>query len=205
VNRPAVAIWALVVVLVVASTATSAGRGPLAELVLYGLLPLNLATVGVLVVSRADGNRVGWLFLWLGLYVATAEAVEGYGLLAADTALSDGQVGTWTGTWVWIGEAATWTIIAAVFPDGRLLGRRWRWIPWGAAGGALLAVTGMAFGTWSSPEFTPAHNPYLVDHPFVAVAFPLGMAVLTLSLAGAAVTLVQRMRRARGAERQQLK
>ena len=43
-----------------------------------------------------EGNRVGWLFLWLGLYVATSEAVEGYGLLAADTGLSDGQVGAWT-------------------------------------------------------------------------------------------------------------
>ena len=132
-NRLAVAVWALVVVLVVASTAMSAGRDALSDLVLYGALPLNLATVGALVVSRAGGNRVGWLFLWLGLYVATTEAIEGYGLLAADTALSDGQVGAWTGTWVWIGEMAAWTILAAVFPDGRLSGRGWRWIPWGAA------------------------------------------------------------------------
>ena len=204
-NRLALAVWALVVVLVVASTAMSAGRDALSDLVLYGALPLNLATVGALVVSRAGGNRVGWLFLWLGLYVATTEAIEGYGLLAADTALSDGQVGAWTGTWVWIGEMAAWTILAAVFPDGRLSGRGWRWIPWGAACGALLAVTGMAFGTWSDPEFAPAPNPYLVDHPVIEAAFPIGMAVLVTSLVGAAVSLVQRMRRAGSVERQQLK
>jgi hypothetical protein len=205
VNQLAGALWAVVVVLVVASTAMSAGRGPLAELVLYGVLPLNLATVGALVVTRAGGNRVGWLFLWLGLYVAVAEALEGYGLLAADTGLSDGRLGTWTGAWVWIGETAVWTVIAAVYPDGRLAGRRWRWVPWGAATGALLAITGMAFGTWSNPEFEPDANPYVVDHPAVEAAFPVGMAVLTVSFAGAAVSLVQRMRRARGVERQQLK
>ncbi len=205
-NRLAVAVWTLVVLLVFAGTATSVGRGGgVSELVLYAVLPLNLATVGALVVSRAGGNRVGWLFLWLGLYVATAEAVEGYGLLAADVGLSDGQLGTWSGSWVWVGEAAAWTIIAAVFPDGRLSGPGWRWLPWGAAGGALLAATGMAFGTWSSPEFEPPGNPYLVDHPVVEAAFPIGVAVLTISLAGAAASLVQRMRRARGVERQQLK
>ena len=63
----------------------------------------------------------------------------------------------------------------------------------------------MAFGTWSDPEFAPAPNPYLVDNPVVEAAFPIGMAVLTASLVGAAVSLVQRMRRARGVERQQLK
>jgi hypothetical protein len=192
-------------VLVLASTAMSTGRDTLSDLVLYGLLPLNLATVGTLVVSRVAGNRVGWLFLWLGLYVATAEAIEGYGLLAADTGLSDGALGAWTGAWVWIGELASWTVIAAVFPDGRLPGRGWRWIPWGAAGGALLAVTGMAFGTMANPEFAPDVNPFLVDHPAIDAAFPVGMTMLSVSLAGAAFSLVQRMRRARGVERQQLK
>jgi hypothetical protein len=205
VNRLAAAIWALVVLLVLASTVMSVGRDLLSDLVLYAVLPLNLATVGALVVSRAEGNRVGWLFLWLGLYVATAEAIEGYGLLAADTGLSDGRVGTWTGAWVWVGEVAVWTIITAVFPDGRFAGRGWRWIPWGAAGGAALAFIGMAFGTMASPEFPSGHNPYLVDHPAIEAAFPIGVAVLVSSLAGAALSLVQRMRRARGVERQQLK
>ena len=204
-NRLAVTVWGLVVVLVAASTAMSVGRDTLADLVLYGVLPLNLATFGALVVSRAGGNRIGWLFLWLGLYVAVAEAIEGYGLLAADTGRSDGQLGTWTGAWVWIGEIAVWTIIAAIFPDGRISGRGWRWVPWGAAVGALLAISGMAFGTWANPEFASGHNPHVVDHPVIEAAFPVGMAVLSLSLAGAAVSLVRRMRRARGVERQQLK
>jgi hypothetical protein len=205
VNRLAVAVWALVVLLVLASTVMSVGRDVLSDLVLYAVLPLNLATVGALVVSRAEGNRVGWLFLWLGLYVATAEAIEGYGLLAADTGLSDGRVGTWTGAWVWLGEVATWTIITAVFPDGRLAGRGWRWVPWGAAGGAVIAFIGMALGTMASPDFPSGRNPYLVDHPAVEAAFPIGVAVLVGSLGGAALSLVQRMRRARGVERQQLK
>ncbi|WP_432479037.1 hypothetical protein [Nocardioides sp. GXQ0305] len=204
-NRVAVFLWTLILVLVLASTAMSAGRDVASDLVLYAVLPLNLATVGALVVSRAGGNRVGWLFLGLGLYVAVAELVEGYGLLAADTGWSDGQVGAWSGTWVWVGEMAAWTAIVALFPDGRLSGRRWRWVLWGATLGALLAVTGMAFGTWANPEFAPDQNPFLVDHVVVELCFPVGMLLLAGSLAGAAVSLVQRMRQATGVERQQLK
>ena len=204
-NRLALALAGLVVALVLVGTVMSAGRDVLTELVLYATLPLALAAVGALVVTRAGGNRIGWAFLGLALFISLHEAVEGYGLLADDTALSDGQVGAWTGTWAWAVELAAWTVITALFPSGRLAGPGWRWVPWTAAVGALAVVTGMAFGTWSDPEFASGHNPFLVDHPLVEVAFPVGMTLLAVAMAGAAASLVLRMRRARGMERQQLK
>jgi hypothetical protein len=204
-NRVGIGLWVATAVLVAASTAVSAGRDVWSDIVLYGILPLTLATVGTLVLSRAPGNRIGWIFSLLAVYVAAAELAEGYGMLASDWSLPAGAVGTWVISWSWVGEIATWTVIAAVFPDGKLAGRGWRWVPATALAGFFLAVTGMAFGTTANATFESGVNPFLVDHPAVGFAFALGVVLLAIALLGAAVSLVVRLRRARGIERQQLK
>ncbi len=204
-NRVGIGLWVTTAVLVAASTAISIGRDVWSDIVLYGLLPLTLATVGGLVRSRAPGNRIGWIFSLVALYVAVAELAEGYGMLAADTGLPAGDVGTWVISWSWAGELATWAVIAAVFPDGRLAGPGWRWVPIAAVAGFVLTGTGMAFGSMANDSFESGVNPFLVDHPAVDVAFALGAALLATALLGAAASLVVRIRRARGIERQQLK
>ena len=99
----------LTVVLVVVGVVISLGRGRTFEVVLFGLLALNLATVGALVLAHQPENRIGWVFLVLAIYVAAEEVVvPGYALLAADLGLRGGDVATWITSWSWAGEGAAW-------------------------------------------------------------------------------------------------
>ena len=204
-SRPGALLWVATVLLVLLSTVISVGRDLWSDVVLYAVLPLNLATVGALVLSHNRGNRIGWIFSALGLYIAVAEVGEGYGLLAADWGLQGADLGTWLITWSWVGEIVAWTVIAAVFPDGRLAARRWRWVLWFAGVGFMLATIGFALGPDSNSYFQGGLNPFLVDHVVIRAVQLGGVLLIVASLIGAAVSLVQRLRRARGVERQQLK
>jgi len=205
VSRPGALLWVATVSLVLLSTVISVGRDLWSDIVLYAVLPLNLATVGALVLSHDRENRIGWIFSALGLYIAAAEVGEGYGLLAADWGLPGAELGTWLITWSWVGEIVAWTVIAAVFPDGRVAARRWRWLLWFAGVGFMLATIGFALGPDSNSYFQGGLNPFLVDHVVIRAVQLGGVLLIVASLIGAAVSLVQRLRRARGVERQQLK
>src|SRR3712207_8199980 len=61
---------------------------------------------------------------------ALAELAEAYGARGADHAWPAYEVGEWVIAWSWLGDFAFWALILLTFPDGRLLGRRWRLVPW---------------------------------------------------------------------------
>ncbi len=195
-----------------ASTPTATPRGPLVFDVGFFLLFMSFATVGALVASRQPGNLVGWIFCALGFFTPFAAASEEYALYALVTQpgfLPSGEATVWLGAW--LGGPITFTMLALVFllfPNGRLLSRRWRPIVWLD----LLAI--VLIFAWSFRP-GPLENLGLlaVDNPFgVAVVGALlemfGTVGLLLTLAGAiagAVSLILRLRRSRGDERQQLK
>jgi hypothetical protein len=99
--------------------------------------------------------------------------------------------------------------LAFVFPDGHLPGRRWRW-PVGAIAGAVIAGTALAVVAPGPIGDSLANNPLGVTGiPGLeaASAFGAGLAALALpaALIVALAAIVVRFRRARGAERPQLK
>ena len=195
----------LTVVLVVVGVAISVGRDRPWDVVLFGLLALNLATVGALVLGHQPENRIGWFFLLFGVYVAFEEIAEGYGLLAADAHLPGGDVATWIVSWSWAGEGVAWAVIAASFPSGRLIGPRWRWIPWVASAGFLGCVIGVGFGTAYDSYYTGGVNPVAIESNVIPALLTIGLLLLVAAVAGAAASLVVRVRRSHGVERQQLK
>jgi hypothetical protein len=195
-----------------ASTPTAATRGPAALGIGFVLVFMSFATVGALVASRQPGNLIGWIFCALGLFLPLATASEEYALYALVTrpdSLPGGEVMVWLG--VWFAGAINVAMLAFVlllFPDGRLLSRRWRPIVWVN----LIAI--LLLFAWS-------FEPGLIENlGLLKVANPFGVAgagdllntlgeigfflVLAVAIAGA-ISLVLRWRRSRGEERQQIK
>jgi signal transduction histidine kinase len=176
-RMPAVAGAGLICGLLVWATAMTALE-PSTRAIAYlavGLVtgPLYAAT-GLLVVRHAPGNRVGALLVLTGLVVAFTVTKEvGWMVLATSDAAE---------SWGWLvaglEESAWWgfVVLALVFlyfPDGRLPGRRWRWLPpLLVSGAAVIHVRGL-FG----------EQPFRA--PLEQVPRPLGAPPAWLELASA--------------------
>jgi hypothetical protein len=169
--------------------------------------------VGALLVIRRPGTSIGWILLGLGLcYALLSIPVE-----ATAQSFADGTVGLPVALFAIVhgGLGTTafflYAVLAVVFPSGRLPTGRWGRL--GRAGlgvGLVLTVAAYVSPVVSVGYPTSAwvRNPIAVfpDLPIwqvvnlTTVIFP----VLVLVIAGA-VSLVVRVRRARGTERQQLR
>lgn len=91
---------------------------------------------------------------------------------------------------LWVPVAVLALVLIAVFPDGTLRNRRWRWVPLAASAGAaaLMAATAIdawPTATWVAPEDAP---------PAVGVLFGVGGALLAAVLVGGIVSFVLRWR-----------
>jgi signal transduction histidine kinase len=161
------------------------------------------AVVGLLIANRDPTNRVAWILL-LGALVLTVEAplvlILGRGwTLQFDRAL-----------WplLYAGPIA----VAYVFPDGRLLSPRWRWI---AGAGAACFVVFMSLAALDPAPFegddASVPNPladnavgtWLVDSGVGNVWVVLWLGILGSLVAGA-VAMVLRLRRSTGIVRLQV-
>ena len=197
--------WVAVVVLY--------GALAVAGLTSLGDLPVVLAMAGLaavgMIVSRAQpGNPVGWILSAIAILFPLALTVEGYVEYSPDAAsLPAAQVAAWINSW----SFAALLILVAVFvpllfPDGRLLSRRWGVVAWLGAGAIALAVVGIGLRPGpleSVPIENPLGVPALADALELARSAALLLAILA-TLASAASIFV-RLGRARGSERQQLK
>ena len=136
-----VAAGAAVLVAVAGSvTATAydqAGSAGLPGTLSFTLAVSTVAVVGAVVKLAVPGNRVGWLLLPAASVMGTGLAFMNAGAHGVVTA--PGSIpGAGYLAALGIGLAAAGMLIAvvgvpAVFPDGQLPGRRWRWLAWCAA------------------------------------------------------------------------
>jgi two-component system NarL family sensor kinase len=178
----------------------------------YLLLFMSFATVGALVASRQPGNAIGWIFCWLGLSFPLASTGEEYSLYALVTepgSLPGGEGMAWLvalfgGPLVF----ALFALVFLLFPDGRLLSRRWRPVVWLDLQ-SIVCLIAWAFepGPLGNLGLVSVANPIGVEGA-AALLDKLGNGGLILTLAVAVaggISLVLRFRRARGEERQQLK
>lgn len=176
------------------------------------LLSMAFATVGALIVSRRTGNLIGWVFCALGLSLPLSSAGEEYALYALKThpgALPGGEAIDWAAGW--FGGPILFAMAAFVFlffPDGRLLSRRWRPAVWAnVAAIVLLLAWHFKPGPIGNLTLVKVVNPFGIAGAG-SLLDPLGSVGVFLTLAAAiagAVSLMLRLRRAGGDERQQLK
>ncbi len=195
-----------------ASTPTVEPRAPLVLDFWYLLLFMSFATVGALVASRQPGNALGWIFCYLGLSFPLAGAGEEYALYALVTepgSLPGGEALVWLAAL--LGGPIVFAVFALfflLFPNGRLLSRRWRLVVWLDLI-AVVCLFAWAFepGPLGNLGLVRIANPFGVEG-LAALIGTLGLVGLFMTLAVAVaggISLVVRFRRARGVERQQLK
>jgi two-component system NarL family sensor kinase len=166
---------------------------------------LAFPVVGALIARRHPRNPIGWLFCAAGVASYGSILAREYAaraLVVDPGSLPAGAAAAWLGSWLWVGGIpllATFPLL--LFPDGRLPSRRWRPAAW--LTGATLVVLALSYALEPGPleEFPRRDNPVGVD-----AADLLGLAnlLLPVAVALALASLVVRLRRASGEERQQL-
>ncbi len=166
------------------------------------------ATVGAIVASRRPGNPVGWLLCLSGLTVSTSHFASQYAiyaLLAQPSSLPAGEALAWIASWLLPIMIGLQVFYLLLFPTGRLLGRRWRWLAWLTVAFVLVGVLSSAFSSGAHlGSLGPIRNPLGMEG-FTNVYKALLYTMSPVLFVAAALSLIMRLRRAVGVERQQLK
>jgi hypothetical protein len=220
-RRALVAVTVVLVPLGVALTIAAADRDPdigdgwksrVLLTAIGGAAALLYAIVGALIARAEPRNAIGWIFLaaaaLLGVVITTFAYVDL--ALTGEGSLPGAIWAEWVGQWCFIPAVfVPPAIVAQIFPDGRPLPGRWRWVLWGSVAVAASSVLASALDPSTMEAFSARDNPAGIPD---AVAGPaswysdasgalLAPLVFLLSL----TSLVVRFRRSRGIERQQMK
>lgn len=147
------------------------------------------AVLGALILRRRPGHVIGWVLVSVGAFESVAVLSRAYGFFGLPDA--DAVSNQLAGFWV-PGAACLVIALPQLFPDGRLLSRRWRPLAWyGVAAAALLMAVFLLYPSGPGEDTASIYD----------LAFPLfGTAALASS-----VPLAVRFRRSRGVPRQQFK
>jgi signal transduction histidine kinase len=165
---------------------------------------LPFLVVGLMIIARRPGNRIGVLLLSVGLAggvsgVATQYAI--HALLADPGSLPVGAWAAWLRTATDALVIPVFVFLPLWFPDGRPPSPRWRLVGWlGAITMALLVLESFVPGPL---EGFGVENPAGIAG-FGAFADTAGFPLLFATV-GSIASVIVRFRRSRGDERQQLK
>ena len=184
--------------------------------VLTGVLSLAYPTVGALIASRLPTNPIGWIFCCLGLLYTAQRCTVAYAdyALLENFTLPWGEYVAWFSTWIGFANPTLGVFLMLLFPGGRLPSRRWRILVWVTILGAAITAVGVAFMPGILLTHRYVNNPFevvgviggkLTTYEFFGASRLLGMTLLQMSVLAALLSVILRLRRARGDERQQLR
>jgi hypothetical protein len=195
-----------------ATPAVSPGGLRVARTLAWGLLPIVFAVLAALIVARQPRNRVGWILMTPAIGMVISNSVDTY--MARFTIAPPPSLPVllmaWYQSWSWLLLIFPLPLMMLLFPTGRPLSPRWRWVQVYAVvlffSILLLATFGINLqpsnSAWSLPNpigFIPNDQQtlQLIIAPLIA-----GLAVLVIA---SAVALFVRYRRAATTERLQIK
>jgi hypothetical protein len=164
------------------------------------------ATIGAVLAARRPDHPIGWLFCGIGLANAAQLVTGSYAAAALSRALPGGAVAAWVTEELRLLAFGAIVLSLLLFPTGRLPFWRWRWVVGlGAVGlASLMAREGLTPGP--GQELLGHRNPFgLTGVPGLLDGLGLLEELFYMAELAAVLSLVLRLRRARGVERQQLK
>ena len=166
------------------------------------------AALGAVIVHRS-GSVIGTLVQ----VAAVVAASTGFARVTATEAVLAGNRDPlnvtlgWLAHWALIPVAGLFVFLFLLFPDGKLPGRRWRWVARAAILGTAVLSASVAFGPRPMDSAGSIPNPVAIDRWAVAllVLEDVGGGLLVVAGIASLASLVVRRRKAQGDERQQLR
>jgi hypothetical protein len=169
------------------------------------------ALLGALILSNQPRNPVGWLIMIPAIGGAITDPIALW-LASLETAPSPAGAGLflaiWIDNWSWLLFIFPLLHLFQVFPTGRILTPRWRWLAYMEL---AMVVVFIAIVTLSS-QLGPTSADWRMQNPigFLSDGFweafgPIWTVGLLGLVLGGIVSIVLRYRRAQAIERQQLK
>ena len=189
------------------------GREPfLVSIVVQDVLVVLYGVLGALISSRQRRNAIGWIFCFVAVSLGVISFTSGYAdyaLYAREDPLPGAVLAAWVPSWLFIPAVyVSMCYLFFLFPDGRPASPRWRPVIWAATIVAVVATLATALEPGRLFSFPTVENPFGLGEPLGGVAVLASdvtdltaMPVFLVSLA----SMVSRLWRARGRERQQLK
>ena len=175
------------------------------------VLPVSFSLLGVVIVSRHPENRIGWIYLLIGVVMPIQSVTGLYYLRSVDSGgLPAARWAAWVSNWSSLFVFPTGLALFAflLFPNSRLPSPRWR--PVVNAAVALTALTlvvtildpnGISFDSPAIPNPTGIGGAGGAIDLLAGVCYLAGVALIGFAIGG----LVLRSRRAPLRERQQIK
>ncbi|GAA2139138.1 hypothetical protein GCM10009844_07710 [Nocardioides koreensis] len=168
---------------------------------------LGSAVMGALIISRYDRHPIGWLLNLVGAAGSVSLLTESYAYWVQEAdgpgSASLGGVSSWIsallGGQLAIAGMALMFLLA---PDGHLVSRRWRYAAWVTGLGALLCLTAIASASPASFRLQVQSEDM---GPVRGLMLTLGFVAISGGLVASVVSMLQRLRRSRGEQRQQLR
>jgi signal transduction histidine kinase len=208
---------ALAVTAAVMATILAVGGGVLAVFgrdvsILLLPAPLAYAWMGCVLLARRPGHPMGPLLCLIGLADAFATgcyAYVRYAVVHSPGSLPFSTLALWVNTWAYAPATSLGAmVLLLVFPEGRLLSRRFRPALWAALAFIPLSIAAFAFYPQNlGPLFRYRHNPYAfpqLDWLYETCgALAIGCGVV--AGVGAVASMTLRWRRSDRVGRQQLK
>jgi hypothetical protein len=172
------------------------------------IFALTAGLVGWLIMTRRPDNRVGLVLTIVGVLNGAQLFLTEYAAAGTRSVLPASEAAASVNAFIWVPTLGLMAGgIAFLFPDGHLPSGRWRPAAWLLAGGAVALIGCIA--AYPSALDTPRLAPRLLALPVadsaLNVAAYVSLTVMSAGIVAGAASLVLRWRRARGAERQQLK
>jgi hypothetical protein len=177
----------------------------------FSVVGVTSAFVGGLVASRRPENPIGWLFLGGALF-STLRTLTGeyavYGIITDPGALPLARtVAGFSNSLELVGPILLFILVPLYFPTGRPVSRRWGLVAWLAIGMLPVMTVIKAVSPGETVSDSGISNPWSVEalRPIVEALDPIGFVYYFGLIFAAAASLLVRLWRSRGEERQQLK
>jgi signal transduction histidine kinase len=201
----AVAVTAIAVVFLAVTFDTPSPEqfGPRGFSEVFGMV---FATTGAVVASRRPENPIGWILLGVGIGSGLQGFASDYGLyaLVEEPKAPGGAWAAWFLEWAWIPLTGALAVVFLLFPSGRPVSPRWRWVV--AASIAATAVASLANATVPQlTNFAGVANPIWQGPAALLDVAGATLAIFFLAHVAGTVSLIVRFRRSSGDERLQLK